>query len=92
MQCLLQLLDGCVRKNIWYGTNWELFRQTLVTKITKQSNILYETEQMDDDNSRENKSDFEIQEPKSKKVKISEDDQEDLDEFDSWTCDIELDF
>ena len=42
-----------------------------------------------DDNSRENESDFEIQEPKSKKIKISEDD---LDEFDSWTCDIELDF
>ena len=47
--------------------------------------------QMDDNNSRENESDFEIQEPKSKKVKISED-QDDLDEFDSWTCDIELDF
>ena len=48
--------------------------------------------QMDDNNSRENESDFEIQEPKSKKVKISEENQDDLDEFDSWTCDIELDF
>ena len=45
-----------------------------------------------DDNCRENESDFEIQEPKSKKVKISEEDQDDLDEFDSWTCDIELYF
>ena len=45
-----------------------------------------------DDNSGENESDFEIQEPKSKKVEISEEDQSDLDEFDSWTCDIELYF
>ena len=47
--------------------------------------------QMEDD-SRGNESDFEIQEPKNKKPKTSEEDQDDLDEFDSWTCDIELDF
>jgi hypothetical protein len=43
-----------------------------------------------DDHSRKNESDSEIQEPKSKKAKTSEGDQDDLDEFDSWTCDIEL--
>lgn len=47
--------------------------------------------QMEDD-SRGNESDFEIQEPKNKKPKTSEEDQDDLDEFESWTCDIELDF
>ena len=40
--------------------------------------------QMEDD-SRGNESE-------NKKPKTSEEDQDDLDEFESWTCDIELDF